>query len=441
MSTPPLEALLACAGMVVAEVPQSIVEFVPAWDVRGLTPDGHLGSDLAWLGDIDADGLADLLVCGGAPEGDRANPRAVGVRLLSGADGHVLWPVGEAAGAPAAGGRLAVLGDLDVDGRPDFAVIDSASTREDGSEAELPLGIEIRSGRAGSPLWRLRATDQRGRQATSLAAVPDIDGDGQRDLLVGATDPREGGCVRPLVPPAVPGAAWLHSSATGRVVRQLAAAPDGDEVLGLIAFGSSCAATPSVPCYGVLGFGDLSLWTGTEPEPCAAARVRSSIGLGYGLALAWPGAGADAACGVVVAEGGFGRVPSDRSRLEVRLLSGVDLSTLATWEGPEGEGPVSALAQLPDLDGDGLPELLVGASSEAHARGVVHVISGKALEEVGRIEGRQPGTRLGHSLAVVADLGDGLGPAVATGAWSDARGAPGGGAVLLYRLRLAPAKR
>lgn len=441
MPRPPFDALLAGIGMFVPAVPEPVVEFVPAWDVRGLTDEGHLGSDLAWLGDIDADGLADLLVCGGAPEHDRAHPDAVGVRLLSGADGRVLWPAGESAGVPAAGGRLAVLDDLDVDGRPDFAVLDGADGGGDGSGAGLPLGVEIRSGRDGSPLRRLRVAGQDGRKATSLVAVPDIDGDGHPDLLVGATDPREGGCIQPPVPPLLGGAAWLFSSATGLVVRRLTAEPEGDGTFGLTVFGATAAVSPAAACHGLLAFDSLSLWNGIDPEPCVTSRVRSSGGLGFQLALAWPEVGADASCSVVVAEGGFRGMLGGRTRLAVRLLSGRDLATRGAWEGPAGEGPIRALAQLPDLDDDGQPELLVGASSEMHARGVVHVLSGRTLEELGRLEGRQPGTQLGHALAVLPDLGDGLGTVVALGAFGDRRGAPGGGAVWLHRVRREPPPR
>src|SRR5688500_10766805 len=76
-----------------------------------------LGRALAAPGDLDGDGVGDLLVSASRPSGMGS------IRAYSGATGGLLWTV---EGSPSAylGIPLASLGDVDGDGRPDLATVE-----------------------------------------------------------------------------------------------------------------------------------------------------------------------------------------------------------------------------------------------------------------------------------------------------------------------------
>jgi hypothetical protein len=107
-----------------------------------------------------------------------------------------------------------------------------------------------------------------------------------------------------------------------------------------------------------------------------------------------------------------------------------------------GDGHGRALVRVPDMDGDGLPELAVGAP-EARGGGT-HLEAGAAYLYLGaslangtltasdarlRILGEGAGDHLGSYLLACADLAKGDGPALLVGSPSNSEGAPLGGAV------------
>jgi hypothetical protein len=159
----------------------------------------ELGSELASAGDVDGDGLADMLLgAKGYPGGDRTGAvfLVLGVRSWPGAQiqlsdaDHLL--VGEDAGDNA-GLSLSGGEDFDGDGYDDFVVgapYHDASGSDEG-EAYLWTGGRSWAG-AGSTWFMSSATASfSGEAAASRAGfdvqlLPDFDGDGNADLAVGA---------------------------------------------------------------------------------------------------------------------------------------------------------------------------------------------------------------------------------------------------------------
>ncbi len=119
--------------------------------------------------------------------------------------------------------------------------------------------------------------------------------------------------------------------------------------------------------------------------------------------------------------------PTAGGRGEVRVLSGLDGSVLLDVSGPEGSSRFgNAVSSLEDLNGDGVGELLVGASGAA---GSIHVVSGSdgaILRSTAGASGT-PAAELGAGISVLQDInGDGFADYVA--------GAPGenGGRAHVY---------
>jgi hypothetical protein len=131
----------------------------------------HFGSGLGAVGDVDGDGLADLLVS--APGDDTAGTDSGSASIYSGRDGSVLLRIDGTTADPL-GFNACELGDVDGDGVADFAV--------SGKEK-----VFVHSSKSGARLFTLKATISGGGQfGYSLADAGDIDGDGTDDLIVGA---------------------------------------------------------------------------------------------------------------------------------------------------------------------------------------------------------------------------------------------------------------
>jgi FG-GAP repeat len=157
-------------------------------DYPGTYSNGHFGAAIVNLGDLDGDGADDFAI--GAP---LANVNATddgAVHVVSGATGTELYPhlTGLAAGDEF-GTSLATAGDVDSDGYEDFFVGapgDSVGGLDAGA-------VHFFSGKTGAPIagtWPLRTGAAGDRFGSALATGGDVDGDGTGDLAIGS--PRAG---------------------------------------------------------------------------------------------------------------------------------------------------------------------------------------------------------------------------------------------------------
>jgi hypothetical protein len=139
----------------------------------------QMGYDVAALGDVDGDGVGDF--AGSAVGNDIGGTSAGVVRVWSGADFSLLHEfVGDSWG-DRMGEKLAEVGDFNADGYADV-LIGSPS-------ADLPAGtynegrVEVRSGLDGS-LLMARYGSVGSRLGDHIAGVGDVDGDGTDDVAV-----------------------------------------------------------------------------------------------------------------------------------------------------------------------------------------------------------------------------------------------------------------
>jgi len=158
----------------------------------------YAGSSTASAGDVDADGLQDILI--GAPYNDEGGDSAGAAYLVHGGVTGTLWLgdaeaklVGENA-LDQAGSSVSGAGDVDADGHDDL-LVGSAGNNAGGSFAGA--AYLVRGPVSGSfDLWRadlkLVGAHARDLAGWAVSDAGDLDADGRADVLVGAPGNSEG---------------------------------------------------------------------------------------------------------------------------------------------------------------------------------------------------------------------------------------------------------
>jgi len=397
--------------------PEPAHVLVPQYHVDGASAGDYLGFSIAVLPDLDADGVQDLLV--GLPNRNVIWPTVGHAWVLSAKTGALLRQHGGANYADRFGRAVSVLPDLDHDGVAEYAVGATwAIDPPGGYGGDHPGSATIYGGASGSEMMLLGGYVTGECFGGGLAPLDDVTGDGTPDFAIGS---RYGGCLGGD-PATAPGMVRVFSGAAFQPVTDTSGGAPGD-VLAL-------ESTITIPDQD--GDGKVDIASGAIGYPSGASRgqvltISSASGavvhavegeadgdyFGWSLA-ALPDVDADGLADLLVGAPLAG--PQHEGRAYVVSSSGTVLSVLTGTHASERFG--SAVAAVGDQDGDGHTDYAIGASADANKKGRVDLVSGATGKLLASVTGGAWGEEFGFEVAAIPDLnGDGR-PEIAVGAVS-----------------------
>jgi len=366
---------------------QGVVQILSGADhsvIREWTGDstGDLfGSCVDRVGDVDGDGVADVII--GAPGLAQPGPYSGVVRVYSSGTGALLYQIPALGEGDSFGKVVAGLGDLDRDGRADFAAA-TPFGHTPGGEANAGY-VRFVSGADGHELAIVFGAAEE-LLGFNVRPAGDFDADGTPDVVITT------GLVSSTSFPHV------------RVYSGASIAGGGPPAL-LLDLSDSAFSPDAVDAAGDVdrdGWDDLLVGTPftTPSPPHGGFRVIS--GRDHSVLLSWLAGATDYSAGANVA--GAGDVDQDGYpdllvgsgdgmpflSFPVRVFSGRDGALLYTCEPPHDTTPFgAALAGVGDVNADGFPDWAVGSPW----RGAIALYSPAAIW-----------TDLGHGLAGAAGV-------------------------------------
>ncbi|HEX5010186.1 MAG TPA: FG-GAP-like repeat-containing protein [Planctomycetota bacterium] len=338
---------------------------------------------VATVGDLDLDGQPDLAY--GSPDDALGRGR---VTVVSGDSDVLLFSATGTLPGERFGAALAAAGDVNGDGRGDV-IVGAPST------LLMPGYARVLSGLDGSVIRVLTGAHPGARFGTAVAGAGDSNGDGKADLLVGepwysVSSGTGNGLVQ------------IFSGATGSVLCQASGA-SGDH-MGSAVGGWSMVDNEPVEIIGCT-------MDGTNGTGAVQIRSRTNLAL---LAIV-NGSVAGAAFGASIARlgdvNGDGKpdvaVGASGNGGSVRVLSGANWSTLYTLAAPKsGTGYGTVVAQVGDVNGDGVPDLGIGeplSDRNGTDSGELTLASGNTGALLSSLVGAAAGDRLGAGAAWSGD--------------------------------------
>lgn len=374
----------------------AIAAQTPLLSVEG-RPGSAAGGSVAPLGDLDHDGVVDLIV--GMPFN---NGFAGSARLFNGRTGAIISTVhADSADKQVFGWSVIGLDDVDNDGFVDFAV----SAPDYISNGTRTGSVGVFSGRTQQRL-RLHVGDGFGDLlGSSLANAGDVDKDGFADYVAGAP---ENGAIN-----GGPGYARVFSGKDGSILYTFRGAMHADE-FGIGVSGGSdvnrdghADVLVGTSLESRIGSGDGTVWLFSGKDGSLIHKWFAEPSADhFGFSLAAPGdLDGD---GVPDILAGAPNIITPQGRGFVRALSGRTGDVLYTVNGgPDTGGFGMRVCATGDVDGDSVPDFLVGGPGN-HRNGVptgsAQLFSGKDGKPLSVIWGAHAGAAFGCSMNAVGDI-------------------------------------
>lgn len=352
--------------------------------------DGNFGRRVASLSDFDGDGQTEIL----AGPWDDAGLTTFGV--FSSIDGSILRSHAfDSAGLAFFSDFIAQVGDLDLDGTPDYAI---CASRTEVAGVLRTGSVYIYSGATGTQLLRIDGTLVDQELGTGIVDVGDVNADGTPDLAIAANGAHDGvyvcsgadGTTLYSIPPPLDAGWYGHVIGS---IQDLNADGNAEILVG----------APVSDVGGVDRSGFVEIYSGAD-----GSFLRRHVGEGIKHYFGW------ALCTVADLDGdGFeeyfiGARRAFGSWGAAYLYSGKDGALIRRFDGNSGGFLGDQVADAGDLDGDGLTDLLVGCTSAYGSEGEFWAISGATGAVLSRIRVEPGYTNLGKVVLGVGDRdGDG----------------------------------
>jgi hypothetical protein len=375
------------------------------------------GLELGWIGrgigDVDGDGVTDVVVSGtqNPPYGSTHGT----LRVHSGRSGALLWRRDGDRGW-VLGTSVEAAGDVDHDGVPDVV-------------AGAPgVGIAILlSGRDGREIRRMQGDSTEGNFGGAVAAAGDVDGDGFADVIVGASG------ANGRLPGA--GRAIVFSGKSGARLLTLEGEHENDGFGSAVAGGAGRLLVVGASAGGAAHRGRVYIYAAGATSP-RWIEDADSTGVSLGAMFVSIAGDVDGDGAPDVYASDFANRALGAATGRVYVYSGATGRTLLTLTGERaGEALGTSASRAGDVDGDGRADLAVGSwqfGGGAWSGGRITIYSGRDGRVIRRITGRVPGETLGFDSVGIGDVdGDGATDFLITSAYSLVNGPRSGRAYVV----------
>ncbi len=374
---------------------------VPSYPFNGDSAVDQFGVSVSGAGDVNNDGIADLIV--GARGDDNNGADSGSARVISGADGAILYTFNGDSAGDFFGFSVSGAGDVNNDGVADLIV---GAPGDDNTGLDSG-SVRVFSGVNGSILYTFNGDSANDLFGRSVSGAGDVNNDGFADLIAGAFgDDNNGGNS---------GSARVFSGATGSILYTF----NGDSTVDL--FGNSVSGAGDVNNDG---FADLIVGApGDDNNGLDSGSARVFSGVNGSILYTFNGVGPDDQFGDSVSGAGdvnfdgfadfivgapFNNNINGADSGSARVLSGIDGSILYTFIGDSaGDNFGRSVSGAGDVNNDSFADLIVGADADDNngvSSGSARVFSGVDGSILYTFNGDGANDRFGHFVSGAGDV-------------------------------------